>query len=276
MLLTHRSLDHWASKILIQEGATAIETTATTESLREVHSEVFIRALRENFEKALALAAVAESAAAAERSIFYVGGSAFAGLNTPRGGHFFNAAVYIAKKLGAAVVSIDRHFPVGTWELHREFKFPLYAIYSGAEGPRPRHIAKWGHGAFALPMPPGAGDTSFKKVLEAVLEEIEGPLVIHLGFDIHREDPTGHFFVSENFYYQLGKSLAERKFYISLECPSTPAVFKSSLRALLAGISGGPPQPAAQYREGREVLAEVEATIERFKRALSDRLFRRH
>ncbi|MEM0370375.1 MAG: histone deacetylase family protein [Pyrobaculum sp.] len=273
MLLTHSTFIDWPARVLVEKGAVAIDTEAGAQTLRDVHSDMFIKSLRD-LHKALAAAAVAEAAVSLERAIFYIGGSAFAGLHTSRRGHVFNAAVYIARKIDAAVVSIDRDFPRGTWELHLEYKFPLYLIYSGAEGPGVKYIYRRGKGAVAIPMPPGAGDLSFKKAVDLVLES-GGPVVLHLGFDIHREDPTGYFFASENFYYHLGKSLSSKKFYISLECPSTPAVFKSSLEALLSGLSGGPPPRASPYREGRDVVREVEKVIENVKRS-SDRLFRRH
>ncbi len=162
-------------------------------------------------------------------AVFYNGG------NLAVGRHGFNAVVHLAMELKAAVVSIDRHFPRGTWELHLERKFPLYVIYGGPEGPSRGYVRKRTDLAVAFPMPPGAGHHSFWLVASRALGNTE-PVVLHLGFDIHRDDVGGYFFVDDYFYYRLGRLLSGRRFYISLECPTSPKLFKSAVASLLDGV----------------------------------------
>ncbi|MEM1616174.1 MAG: histone deacetylase family protein [Pyrobaculum sp.] len=268
MLLIHKLQEDWAADLLRREGAEEVEALGTWEEVAKVHSEIFLKTAKKLGEKPLAALAVAEAAAAREKAIFYAGGSMFAGLHAPRGGHFFNAAAYIAKKTGASLVSIDRHFPTGSWELHLEHKFPLYVIYGGADGPTPKYIHKKGHKALGIAVPPGGGDKSLWAALSYVLKAVQDPLVIHLGFDVHKDDATGYHFASGYLYYKLGKALSQRRFYISIECPSSPRVFAESLKSLLAGLRGEEIgyQPA---EESREALREVETQIRRLKKLQS-------
>jgi acetoin utilization deacetylase AcuC-like enzyme len=266
VLLLHKEAGSWVADTLRELGAEAVEGLGSWDSVRFIHSDIFIRAVSRHEVETLRAVAVAEAALAKGRAVFYVGGTAMAGLHAPKGGQLFNATVYIAKKRGASVVSIDIHFPRGTWELHLEHKFPLYMVYGGAEGPSYGYVTRRGHKAVAFPLPPGAGDKSFERVLSLIEEVADGPLVVQLGFDIHREDLTGYFFVSEHFYYLLGKILARREFYVSLECPSSPKVFRKALASLLAGIAGGEPPAVAPYRETEAVEREVELLLRRVKR----------
>jgi len=259
VLLTHAKFDEWPARALKEVGAEAVEEMGAWEDLLLVHSEIFLRAVKKVGERPLLAVAVANAALGKRQAVFYVGGTMMAGLHAARGGHFFNAVVYIARKLGAIVVSIDGHFPRGTWEAHMEYKFPLYLIYGGADGPPPRYIHRRGHKAVAIPMPPGAGDKSFWLAISHALKA-EGPLAIHLGFDIHREDPTGYFFVSEYLFYKLGEALRGRQFYISIECTSTPKVFASALESLLAGITGKGAAPTPS-EESEEALREVKRVV---------------
>ncbi|MGC9130550.1 MAG: histone deacetylase family protein [Pyrobaculum sp.] len=269
LLLTHATLGGWISQKMREMGAEVVEGLGSWDAVGEIHSDVFLRDARRREAEVLAAAAVAEAALGREGVIFYAGGTAGAGLHASRGAPF-NASVFLAKRLGAAVVAVDRHFPWGTWELHLEHKFPLYLVYGGAEGPSRSYLAKRGHDVVAFPIPPGAGDRSFGKVLSYVLREVEGPLVLQLGFDIHRKDPTGYFFASEAFFYRLGEGLRGReRFYISIECPSTPAVFTSSLSALLSGLEGGGPPPVERYEESGDVLREVDLLLRRARGRLS-------
>lgn len=261
VLLTHKLFNDWVANTLRELGAEAVEAAGTWDAVREVHSDLFIKAVKRREEEVLAAAAVAEAALGSDRAIFYIGGSMGAGLNAARGG-LFNAAVFIAQRTGSAVVSIDRHFPWGTWEIHLERRFPLVAVYSGADGPSYRYLKRRGHRVLAFPIPPGAGDKSFASVVKYVLGILGEPLVLHLGFDIHMSDPTGHLFVSDYFFYSLGKMLASiRRFYISIECPSSPRVFKSALGSLLGGLRGGEPPVSERYEEGEEVEREVSRLI---------------
>jgi len=256
------------AQTLREAGAEVVEGLGSWEAVRAVHSEIFAKAVSKREADVLRAVAVAEAALARRQAVFYVGGTSMAGLHAPREGQVFNAAVYIAKRVGAPVVSIDRHFPAGTWELHLEHKFPLYAVYGGADGPSLRHVVRRGHKALAFPLPPGAGDKSFERVLSFINRLVEGPVVVQLGFDIHKDDPTGYLFASERFYYQLGRLLNRREFYISIECPSTPKVFRQALAALLAGVTGGAPPAAEPYRESEEVQREVAALLRRVRRRL--------
>jgi acetoin utilization deacetylase AcuC-like enzyme len=252
-----------------EAGAEVVEGLGSWDAVGEIHSEMFLRDARRREAEVLAAVAVAEAALGREGVIFYAGGTAGAGLHTSKGAPF-NASVFLAKRLGAAVVAVDRHFPWGTWELHLEHRFPLYLVYGGAEGPSRRYVIKRGHNVVAFPLPPGAGDRSFSKVLSYILREVDGPLVLQLGFDIHRKDPTGYFFASEAFFYKLGEGLRNRqRFYISIECPSTPAVFSSSLSALLSGLEGNGPPPAEQYEESGDVLREVDLLLKRARKRSS-------
>jgi acetoin utilization deacetylase AcuC-like enzyme len=268
VLLVHKNTSDWVSEALREAGAEVVEGAGGWDAVRLAHSEIFVKAVSRREADVLRAVAVADAALSKRRAVFYVGGTSMAGLHTPRGGHVFNATVYIAKKVGASVLSIDRHFPLGTWELHLEHKFPLYVVYGGAEGPSHRQVARRGHGAVAFPLPPGAGDRSFERVLSFIDRTSEGPLAVQLGFDIHRDDPTGYFFASERFYYLLGRALARREFYISLECPSTPGVFKRALASLLAGVAGGEAPAAEPYRESEAVRREVELLLRRARRIL--------
>ncbi|MEZ0319175.1 MAG: histone deacetylase family protein [Pyrobaculum sp.] len=265
MLLIHKLQEGWAADLLRQEGAEEVEALGTWEEASEIHSEIFIKTAKKLGEKPLAALAVAEAAAAKEKAIFYTGGSMFAGLHAPRGGHYFNAAAYVAKKVGASLVSIDRHFPTGSWEIHLAHGFPLYVIYGGADGPTPKYIRKRGHNAVGIAVPPGGGDKSLWAALSYVFKTAQDSLVIHLGFDIHKDDATGYLFASGYLYYQLGRALSQRRFYISIECPSSPRVFSESLKNLLAGLRGEERslQPA---EESLEALREVEAQIRRLKK----------
>jgi len=256
------------SEALREVGAEVVEGAGGWDAVRLIHSEIFVKAVSTREADVLRAVAVADAALSRGRAVFYVGGTSMAGLHTPRGGQVFNAAVYIARKFGGSVLSIDRHFPLGTWELHLEHKFPLYVVYGGAEGPSYRHVTGRGHGAVPFPLPPGAGDRSFERVLSFIDRASEGPLVVQLGFDIHRDDPTGYFFASERFYYLLGKTLARQGFYISLECPSSPKVFKRALASLLAGVTGGEPPAVEPYRESEAVQREVELLLRRARRLL--------
>ncbi|MFN7106079.1 MAG: histone deacetylase family protein, partial [Pyrobaculum sp.] len=200
----------WAAEVLKELGASTVEDTSG-----ETHRAAVDMALEMG------------------RAVLYTGGALHAG----RRGLVPNAGVYLAKKIGAVVLTIDRHFPWGTWELHLEHKFPLYMIYGGPDGPTVRYIKRRSQDALPLPMPPGAGSYSFW-VLTSVLLEVGGPLVIQLGFDIHKDSPTGYFFVEDYFYYRLGRALAGRRFYITLECPTGRKLFRSAVASLLDGING--------------------------------------
>ena len=114
----HKEADGWVADALRELGAETVEGVRSWGPVRLIHSDVFIRAVSRREAEALRAAAVAEAALARGRAVFYVGGAAMAGLHAPKGGQVFNAAVYIAKRRGASVVSIDIHFPRGTWELH--------------------------------------------------------------------------------------------------------------------------------------------------------------
>lgn len=256
------------SEALRELGAEVVEGAGGWDAVRLIHSEIFVKTVAKREADVLRAVAVADAALSRGRAVIYVGGTSMAGLHTPRGGQLFNAAVYIARKVGASVLSIDRHFPVGTWELHLKHKFLLYVIYGGAEGPSYRHVAGRGYGAVPFPLPPGAGDRSFERVLSFIDRVSEGPLVVQLGFDIHRDDPTGYFFASERFYYLLGRALARREFYVSLECPSSSGVFRRALASLLAGISGGEPPAVEPYRESEAVQRDVELLLRRARRLL--------
>jgi acetoin utilization deacetylase AcuC-like enzyme len=266
VLLLHKEASNWVADALRELGAETVEGVGSWDSVRLIHSDIFIRAASRHEAEALRAVAVAEAALARGRAVFYVGGTAMAGLHAPKGVQVFNAAVYIAKRRGASVVSIDIHFPRGTWELHLEHKFPLYVVYGGAEGPSYKYVTGRGHGAVAFPLPPGAGDRSFERVLTFIEEAAEGPLVVQLGFDIHKDDQTGYFFASERFYYFLGRALARREFYVSLECPSSPKVFRKALASLLAGVAGREPPSVAPHRESGAVEREVELLLRRVKR----------
>ncbi|ACB39059.1 deacetylase [Pyrobaculum neutrophilum] len=265
MLLVHADDGRWVARVLRELGAEAVEGVATWDEVRLIHSEMFVKAVAKHEAEVLAAAAVANAALAKGRAVFYVGGTAMAGLHAPRSNQLFNAAVYIAKRSGAAVISIDRHFPTGTWELHLEHGFPLYLVYGGAEGPTRRQLAGRRE-ATAFPLPPGVGDGGFWKIARHVLEQWDGPVVIQLGFDIHREDPTGYLFASETFYHKLGRALAGREFYISIECPSTPRVLRAALEALLSGITGGPPPRADAGWESPEAAREVDRMLKSARR----------
>jgi hypothetical protein len=60
--------------------------------------------------------------------------------------------------------------------------------------------------------------------------------------------------------------LARREFYVSLECPSSPKVFRKALASLLAGVAGGDPPSVAPHRETEAVEREVELLLRRVKR----------
>jgi len=269
VLLIHADFSDWVSQSLKEAGAEVVYGLGTWDVVREIHSDIFIKEARRRESEVLAAVAVAEEALKRERAIIYVGGTINVGLHSPRGG-FFNASAYIAKRLGAAVVSVDRHFPWGTWEFHLEHKFPLFLVYGGADGPSYRYLAKRGYNVVAFPLPPGAGDRSFHKVLDFILDAVEGPVMLQLGFDIHRRDPVGYFFASEAFFHKLGEALrARRRFYISIECPSTAQVFKTAMSSLIKGLKGEAQQTAQEVEESREVVKEVDLLLRRAKRALS-------
>jgi acetoin utilization deacetylase AcuC-like enzyme len=221
-LLLHKETGGWVADTLRELGAETVEGLGSWDSVRLIHSDVFKRAVSRREAETLRAVAVAEAALAKGRAVFYVGGTAMAGLHAPKGGQVFNATVYIAKKGGASVVSIDIHFPRGTWELHLEHKFPLYVVYGGAEGPSYRYVTRRGHGAVAFPLPPGAGDRSFERVLSFIEEIAEGPLVVQLGFDIHRDDLTGYFFASEHFLLPPGQGAGEKRVLRLVGVPLQP------------------------------------------------------
>lgn len=272
-VLTHAELQDWVSQALREVGAEAVSGEGSLDAVRAVHSEIFVRAVSKRREALLA-AAVAEAALARGRAVFYTGGTIMAGFHAPRMGHAFNAAAYIARRAGAAVVSIDLHFPRGTWELHLEHAFPLLVVYGGADGPSFGHLVRRGHAVVPLPLPPGAGDESLVRVLAPAIDAAGEPLVVQLGFDIHRDDPTGYLFASELFFYELGRLLSGRAFFISVECPSTPSVFKRSIAALLAGLRGSEPPRVEPHKEGRKVVEEVRRVAGRARKLL-ERLRRR-
>ncbi|MFN3804221.1 MAG: histone deacetylase family protein [Pyrobaculum sp.] len=253
----------WAAEVLKELGAYTVDREGTWEEVFTVH-----KFYKKNPEALIAVTA-AGMALEMERAVLYTGGTIMAGLHAARWGHVFNAGVYMAKKLGAAVLTIDKHFPWGTWELHLEHKFPLYIIYGGPDGPTVRYIRRRSGEALPLPLPPGAGHGSFWALTSVVLE-MGDPLVVQLGFDIHKDGVAGYFFVDDHFYYRLGRALAGRRFYITLECPTERRLFRKAVASLLDGINGVERAFERPQREGGEVAREVERLLK------SARLFRSH
>lgn len=131
------------------------------------------------------------------------------------------AAQYLACSLGkVAILDIDVHHGNGTQDIfyHRDDVhfvsihgdpndlYPFYAGYAGeiGEGKGAGHTKN-------LPLPRHAGDDPFLKAIEEGLASIErfqpAALVVSLGFDAFKGDPTAHLAVSTAGFYEAGKRI---------------------------------------------------------------------
>jgi acetoin utilization deacetylase AcuC-like enzyme/GNAT superfamily N-acetyltransferase len=137
---------------------------------------------------------------------------------------YFNNAAVAAHRLSArgrvALVDIDFHHGNGSQDIfyHRDdvlvvslHGHPNYAYpyFSGFEDER-------GHGAGLgfnrnYPLPEGVGDAQYLEALEQALREVRGfrPswLVVSLGVDVMRGDPTGSFVLTTHGMRRIGRAL---------------------------------------------------------------------
>ncbi|MGC9170694.1 MAG: histone deacetylase [Thermoproteus sp.] len=257
-------------KVLVAEGYADKRIEAIPEDLREpvsakgrwedyveIHGGPLASAAKKREDEVLAALGLLEEALRRGKAVVATYPPKDVGYDSGRGG-LLNAVAYLAKRLDAAVVALDAHFPWGTWELHLRLGFPLLAIYSGAEGPQPGKLARRSDKVVAVPLPPGASDRSVEAAL-ALAERLRQPLVLEVGLDLYRLEPLGHFFATTAAYHAAGRLIAGGG-YVVLDCASAASI--PALRALLAGADGGPnPLPEGRIEEGPAVRREVDRAI---------------
>ncbi|MBP1449126.1 MAG: histone deacetylase, partial [Thermoproteus sp.] len=201
-----------------------------------IHGGPLLNEAKKREEEVLAAVGLAQIALGYDKAVLLTYPPKYIGYSSGKGG-YFNAAAYLAARASGVLVSFDVHFPWGVWDLHLRLGFPLLAIYGGPEGPPPAKVARRSVAAAAVPLPPGAADSSASKLL-SLLKIADVPLVVELGFDFYHKDPAGYFFFTSNAYYELGKLLGEaERAYVVLDCVEGWA--ERPLRAFLAGFEGG-------------------------------------
>ena len=245
-------------RILPPELLEAVSAKGTWEKYSAIHGGALANLARRREEEVLAVVGMLDEALKRKKAIVVAYPPRGIGYDSGRGG-YLNAVAYLAHELGAAVISLDVHFPWGTWDLHVRLGFPFVAIYSGAEGPPPGKLARKSDKIVAVPLPPGASDRSIIPALK-LIERLGGiPLVLEVGLDLYRLEPLGYFFATTNAYYEAGK-LVEGGGYIVLDCVSSKSI--NALRALLSGAEGGDnPSPEEPQEENTAVRREVDKVL---------------
>ncbi len=141
--------------------------------------------------------------------------------------YFNNAAIaahYFSQHGRTAILDIDFHHGNGTQDIfydrddvltvsihgHPDHSFPYFSGFSSETGEGP------GLGFnYNFPLPPNTDDAAYAKTLEKALERIDrfrpDFLVVSLGLDILKGDPTGTFLLSVESLTAIAKSLASRR-----------------------------------------------------------------
>lgn len=245
----------------------------------EIHSEILRRyIMRENkragelASRVLASIGVALEALNRDKAVLLSSKSLGAGANFARMDSLFNSAVFLAARTNSPLISIDRHFPIGTWDLHLKLRFPMLAIYSGSEGPSTRYLAKRSNKIAVVPMPPGSSDVGFKKAASLIGELDAESVVVQIGFDLYYDDPYGEQFASADFYYELGATLSKfDRVYITIECLNTEEQARKALANLIASLKGERKQYVGIGRlEPRDVSEEVERIVAKARERLRE------
>jgi acetoin utilization deacetylase AcuC-like enzyme len=243
----------------------AVSTKGDWSKYLELHGGPLADAARRREDEVLAALGLLEEARRRGKAVVATYPPRGVGYSSGRGG-LLNAVAYLAKELEAAVVSLDAHFPWGTWELHLRLGFPFLAIYSGADGPHPGRLARRSDRVVAVPLPPGASDRSVETALD-LAGRLRRPLVLEVGLDLYRLEPLGHFFATTASYHAAGRLIAEGG-YIVLDCASAASI--PALRALLAGADGAPnPLPERPIEESPAVVREVDRAVEKARERMA-------
>lgn len=223
-----------------------------------IHGGALANLARRREDEVLAVAGMLDEALKREKAVVAAYPPRQIGYDSGRGG-YLNAVAYLARELNAAVVSLDLHFPWGTWDLHLKLGFPLLAIYSGAEGPSPGRLARKSDKVVAVPLPPGASDLSIRSALRLAEALGDTPLVLEVGLDLYYLDPLGHFFATTSSYAAVG-TLVKDGGYIVLDCAGSRTI--NALRALLSGAEGlANPLPEESRKESPNVKREVDRAL---------------
>jgi acetoin utilization deacetylase AcuC-like enzyme/GNAT superfamily N-acetyltransferase len=134
------------------------------------------------------------------------------------------AASYISNHSKAAIIDIDFHHGNGTQDIfynrrdiltisihgHPDYSYPYFSGFENETGE--------GDGVgfnYNFPLEPGTDSKKYLKTLQKALEIIKSfkaeVIIVSLGFDILKGDPTGTFNLSINDFKVVGQLLAEQK-----------------------------------------------------------------
>lgn len=257
---------------LIPQLIKRVEVIGSWEEYKAIHGGPLLSEAMRREAEVLRAVGLAEHALGLKRAVLLTYPPRDIGHASGRGG-LFNAAAYLAVNSGAVLVSLDSHFPYGTWDLHLRLGFPFVAIYSGPDGPHPSKLARHSSKALGIPLPPGAGDPTAAKLLKLLRRLADRPIVVELGFDFYYREPAGHFFFTQRAYYELGSFFREREqAYVVLDCLSEASL--NALAAFIAGVEGRAPPKDAELREGEVVAREADRAFTRAFKALNKAIFR--
>ena len=151
-----------------------------------------------------------------------------AGANYFGGFCYFNNAAIAAQFLRAhgriAIFDIDFHHGNGTQDIfyerddvltvsihgHPDYEYPFFSGFANEKG----EGAGLGFN-HNYPLPPGTDDTrylrTFKRALDLIVQNRPDILVVSLGFDILKGDPTGTFVVNPQLFRTLGALLMKTR-----------------------------------------------------------------
>ncbi len=134
------------------------------------------------------------------------------------------AASYISKHTKTAIIDLDFHHGNGTQDIfynrsdiltisihgHPDYSYPYFSGFENETGE--------GEGIgfnFNFPLEPGTENTKYIKILRKALDIIRSfgteVIIVCLGFDILKGDPTGTFNLSVNDFKVVGQVLAGQK-----------------------------------------------------------------
>lgn len=266
MILAPTGYEDPRTRLIPAQLIERIELTGNWEEYRAIHGGPLLSDAMRREAEVLRAVGLAEYALGLERAVLLTYPPKDIGHASGRGG-LFNAAAYLAVKSSAVLVSLDSHFPYGTWDLHLRLGFPFVAIYSGPDGPHPSKLARRSSRAVGVPLPPGAGDPTAGKLLRLLRRLAGRPIVVELGFDLYYRDQAGHFFFTQKAYYELGSFFGgSKRAYVVLDCLSEASL--DALAAFIAGVEGQAPPKSAELGEGEAVSREVERALAKAFRAL--------
>jgi len=164
------------------------------------------------------------------------------------------AAQYLSKKGKVAFIDIDHHHGNGSQEIfyqrsdvffvsiHGDPRF-CYPYFSGYKDEIGSGKGKGFNKNY--PLPPGTQDEDYLKVLKKAIAEFKsfGPkfLVVSLGFDIMKGDPTGTFNLTTKGMLGIGKQLAELQIptLIVQEGGYALGNLRQGARSFFKGFGGG-------------------------------------